>query len=141
MKPRKWISTTTRILSASACSENVQTAVIFVSDRKIRELNRTYRGIDKPTDVLSFPAGTDDPFADPNELGDVIISLQTAQRQAAERGIDPDEEIARLVIHGLLHLMGHDHHEPAETRAMRAKERKLLKVALEELSRSEPAHE
>ncbi len=77
--------------------------IAFVSDKKIRELNRQFRGIDKATDVLSFPA--DD---DPN-LGDIAVSVQTAVIQAKENGLSLDKEIAQLILHGLLHLNGYDH--------------------------------
>jgi probable rRNA maturation factor len=77
--------------------------VAFVSDKKIRELNKQFRGIDKATDVLSFPSD------ETNELGDIAISIQTAARQAKENGLSLDEEIAQLILHGLLHLSGYDH--------------------------------
>src|SRR5215510_104191 len=79
--------------------------VAFVSDKKIRELNRQFRGIDKPTDVLSFPS--DGP--DESDLGDVAVSVDTAAVQAKENGLKFDEEIAQLILHGLLHLSGYDH--------------------------------
>jgi probable rRNA maturation factor len=78
-------------------------AVTFVGDRKMRRLNRDYRGIDAPTDVLSFAYG------DPGELGDVVISTATAARQAESLGVPFDVELRHLVIHGTLHLAGYDH--------------------------------
>ena len=78
--------------------------IAFVSDKSIRQLNRQFRGIDKATDVLSFPA--DD--ADLN-LGDIAISVDTATAQAQENGLTFDEEVAQLILHGLLHLCGYDH--------------------------------
>ena len=86
--------------------ENESTATIaFVSDKRIRELNRQFRGIDKATDVLSFPA--DGP--DESNLGDIAISAETAAVQAKENGLSFDGEIAQLILHGLLHLSGYDH--------------------------------
>ena len=77
--------------------------VAFVSDKNIRKLNQQFRGIDKATDVLSFPADEAD------NLGDVAISVETALRQAKENGLSFDDEIAQLILHGLLHLTGYDH--------------------------------
>lgn len=88
-------------------------AITFIRDRAMRELNRTYRGIDAPTDVLSFAyhegAETGEPEVDPEHLGDVVISTETAERYAKELGIDFAREIEHLVIHGALHLAGYDH--------------------------------
>jgi probable rRNA maturation factor len=78
--------------------------VAFVSDQKIRQLNRQFRSIDKATDVLSFPSeGPED------ELGDIAISVETAALQAKENGLSFEKEIAQLILHGLLHLSGYDH--------------------------------
>src|SRR5690242_11303138 len=77
--------------------------IAFVSDKKIRELNRQFRGVDKATDVLSFPAG------EPGNLGDVAISVETAAAQAKENRLSFENEIAQLILHGLLHLSGYDH--------------------------------
>jgi probable rRNA maturation factor len=78
-------------------------AVTFIGDRKMRRLNRDYRGIDAPTDVLSFAYGN------PGELGDVVISTATAARQAESLGLPFEVEVKHLVIHGTLHLAGYDH--------------------------------
>lgn len=80
--------------------------VRFVGDRAIRRINRDYRGIDRATDVLSFP-GQDGPEG--RHLGDVAISVPTARRQAAERGEPVEREVRTLILHGLLHCMGYDH--------------------------------
>ena len=97
-----WISRTTKMLDALGKSESSVT-IAFVSDSKIRTLNKTFRGIDKPTDVLSFPAD------EGNELGHIAISVETAARQAKENGLTLTGEIAQLILHGLLHLSGYDH--------------------------------
>jgi len=82
----------------------------FVSDRRMRELNRRWRGKRGTTDVLSFPAGQDEfESAAGASLGDVVISAEQAARQAAEHGLDFDGEVAQLILHGLLHLCGYDH--------------------------------
>lgn len=84
--------------------------VAFVSDRKMSELNRRWRGKRGTTDVLSFPAAQDEfeTSAGPT-LGDVVISVDQAARQATENKLTLDEEIAQLILHGLLHLCGYDH--------------------------------
>ncbi len=105
--PKRW-----RIFSEKAL-ETIRTdpqdaTIAFVSDRQIRELNRRFRGIDKPTDVLSFPA---EESAQPssNNLGDIAISLERAVIQAEENRLALDDEISQLILHGLLHLCGYDH--------------------------------
>ncbi|MHB8094838.1 MAG: rRNA maturation RNase YbeY [Candidatus Aminicenantales bacterium] len=83
-------------------------ALVFTGERAIRTLNRTYRGKDRPTDVLSFPLGkkgADDCFY----LGDIVVSVPVAARQARTRGHSLDRELEILIVHGFLHLAGHDH--------------------------------
>ena len=77
--------------------------IAFVSDKSIRKLNQQFRNIDKPTDVLSFPAEEE------TNLGDIAISVETAAAQAKENGLTFEMEIAQLILHGLLHLSGYDH--------------------------------
>ncbi|MDT5156852.1 MAG: putative rRNA maturation factor [Acidobacteriota bacterium] len=84
--------------------------VAFVSDRAMRELNRRWRGGRETTDVLSFPSGQDEfERAEGLSLGDVVVSVEQAARQAAENGLDFEGEVAQLILHGLLHLCGYDH--------------------------------
>jgi probable rRNA maturation factor len=84
--------------------------VAFVSDRAMRQLNRRFRGRDSSTDVLSFPSAQDEfEKAEGLTLGDVVISVEQAARQADEHGLEFDEEVAQLILHGLLHLCGYDH--------------------------------
>lgn len=88
--------------------------IVFLRDRRMRELNRDYRGIDRPTDVLSFAYREETGFPDagpgePVHLGDLVISVETAERYARELGIGFAREIEHLVIHGTLHLAGYDH--------------------------------
>lgn len=101
---RNWSLLANRILERIGRKESSAT-IAFVSDIKIRELNRKYRGVDKLTDVLSFPAGNDDAL----ELGDIAVSLETARAQARQNGLTIEQEIAQLILHGLLHLCGYDH--------------------------------
>ena len=91
-------------------TEATQLTVVFVSDRRMRELNRLWRGKRKTTDVLSFSPGQDE-FENPggSNLGDVVISVEQAARQAKENDLSLDQEIAQLILHGLIHLCGYDH--------------------------------
>ena len=103
--------------------------VVITDDETIRELNREYAGDDTPTDVLAFSLREGEEFASPDgvvRLGEVIISYPTAQRQAAEADRAVEDEIDHLLVHGVLHLLGYDHAEPAEEERMRARERELL---------------
>ena len=97
-----WTAFAERALEAIGNSASSAT-VAFVSDKSIQKLNQQFRGVDKATDVLSFPA------EEPDNLGDVAISVETAARQAKENGLTFDDEIAQLILHGLLHLSGYDH--------------------------------
>jgi probable rRNA maturation factor len=104
-------------------------SIALVGDGEIRELNRDYRQRDRATDVLSFSL-VDGDWASfrGGMLGDVVISLETARRQARTRHRSLDEETARLLIHGVLHLVGHDHEASDDYRRMRAEERRLSAV-------------
>ncbi|MFZ7103456.1 MAG: rRNA maturation RNase YbeY [Peptococcaceae bacterium] len=111
-------------------------SLVFVDDRQIQELNKTYRGKDQPTDVLSFSlleTTEDEPpiIAEESELllGDIIISLETAGNQAKDYGHSLEREISYLMVHGLLHLLGYDHVREEDKKVMRAREEELLKVA------------
>ena len=97
-----WATFAERALEAIGNSGSSAT-VAFVSDKNIQKLNREFRSVDKATDVLSFPAD------EPDNLGDVAISVETASRQAQENGLSFEDEIAQLILHGLLHLSGYDH--------------------------------
>lgn len=103
-------------------------SLVLCDDAFIRPLNRDYRDKDAPTDVLSFAMQEgDDLLADDPVLGDLVISVETATRQAAEQGHDVDAELRVLLVHGLLHLLGYDHEVDEEEAAeMRAAEAKLL---------------
>lgn len=85
--------------------------IAFVSDRMMRELNKEFRGRDATTDVLSFPAGRFEvaSVVEEDNLGDVVVSLERAAAQAVEHELELEDEIAQLILHGLLHLCGHDH--------------------------------
>jgi probable rRNA maturation factor len=105
----RWQSFAARALKV-VLANGAGVTVAFVSDRAMRELNRRWRGKRGTTDVLSFPSAQDDfEKLEGFTLGDVVISVEQAARQAAEHGLEFDEEVAQLILHGLLHLSGYDH--------------------------------
>jgi probable rRNA maturation factor len=121
---------TARLLSPD---DSVEIGVSFVADEHIRVLNREYRGIDSGTDVLSFWSDLDTDeihilreSGDALPLGDVIVSTERAMHQASEYGHSFRRELVYLVVHGVLHLLGYDHHEAAERSAMRQAEESIL---------------
>ena len=117
-----WKEMAEKILQAIG-GQHSSATIAFVSDKTIRELNNQFRGIDKATDVLSFPADEDD------NLGDIAISVDTAATQCAENGLTLNEEIAQLMLHGLLHLSGYDHEtDNGEMNRLELKLRKQLKI-------------
>jgi len=121
-----------RVARAALEAEGVPTAelgILITDDATIHDLNRRYADEDKATDVLSFSLREGEEFVSPDDterLGEVIISLDTAKRQAAEAGRPLEAEVAHLLVHGILHLLGYDHAEPEEERAMQARERAIL---------------
>ena len=119
-----------RALADESALAPAELGVVITDDETVRELNRRYRGVDAPTDVLSFELGADDGFVTPpgsaRQLGEIVISYPTAARQAEAAGHAVEEELAHLLVHGLLHLLGYDHESTREARAMRAREETLL---------------
>lgn len=104
-------------------------SVLLCDDATIHALNRDYRKKDKPTDVLAFAMREgDDGHLAGDLLGDVIISLETATRQARERGAASRDEVRMLLAHGLLHLLGWDHQTDADDRRMRAETDRMVAV-------------
>jgi len=101
--------------------------VIFTDDARIRELNAGWRGKDKATNVLSFPAFPETKAGPlPPMLGDIVLAAETVAAEAALEGKPPENHISHLVIHGLLHLLGHDHENDTEAEEMEALERTAL---------------
>ena len=121
-----------KILKYLKVDEETEISVLFTDDKFIRSLNNKYRGIDKPTDVLSFSLqeGTVKPPEVENDklLGDIIISVETAQKQADTLNHSMERELTVLLIHGLLHLIGYDHEEDKDYKIMREKESEILKI-------------
>lgn len=110
-------------------ADEAEISVTFVTDEEIRELNAQFRGIDRATDVLSFPQFEDVqdiPDEGPAVLGDVVISLERARAQAEEFGHSEKRETIYLFVHSILHLLGYDHMEEDEKKEMRAAEEKTM---------------
>jgi len=123
-------------LRAHSLEAQVELSLLVTDDATVRELNRTYRGKDKATDVLSFAleadrrggaaAGFVMPPGEMVHLGEVIVSYPKAVEQAAERLHPVEDELALLVVHGVLHLLGYDHDKPGREREMRSLEHRVL---------------
>jgi len=126
------------VLEAEGVALPYEVSLVFTDSETVKQLNRDYRGVDEPTDVLAFymlpQKEVDDSFALPPDgvtrLGEVIVSYPQAIEQAREQGHSTERELALLVIHGILHLLGYDHEEPEEESKMRERERDLLKRCL-----------
>jgi len=119
------VKRTATALLAAVGRRDASLSISFVDDDEIARLNAEHRGKDRPTDVLSFPLEPDPSMPGEELLGDVVISVPTALRQAAQYDAPLQRELERLLIHGLLHVLGHDHEAADERRAMIAEERRL----------------
>ena len=121
-----------KVLQHLKVDEKTEISVLFTDDKFIRTLNNKYRGIDKPTDVLSFSlqeGAVKSPEIESDKLlGDIIISVETAQRQADTLNHNIEKELTVLLIHGLLHLTGYNHEKDTDYKIMRKKESKILKI-------------
>jgi len=100
--------------------------IVLTDDRQLHELNRDFLGIDSPTDVLSFPSDESDPETGADYLGDILISIPRAREQAQAAGHPLEAEVQLLVVHGVLHLLGHDHAEAEEKALMWNEQAKVL---------------
>jgi probable rRNA maturation factor len=115
---------------ADADTGDAELAVMLTDDAGIRTLNSNWRGIDKPTNVLSFPAlqptGPGGPDDAPRMLGDIAIAYETTRKEATDEGKPFDHHLSHLAVHGFLHLIGYDHENDADAEAMEALETKIL---------------
>ena len=119
------------VIGSEGKPDATEVSISFVTDDEIHELNREWRDVDRPTDVLSFEcdgAGDDMPLMEGGafELGDIVIAPDVAEAQAPMYGLSFADEVSLLVTHGLLHLCGYDHMEDAEAEVMEARETELL---------------
>ncbi len=126
--PRSVRDLAERMLAALELSE-AELSILLTDDRGIQRLNHRHRGKDKPTDVLSFPLDDDPKASGQRLLGDVVISLDTAERQAKARHRPLLEEVRFLLAHGILHLIGYDHATRSQKRRMDAATKKLVRAA------------
>jgi len=119
-----------RALEIEAVAQPAELSILLADDPTVHELNRTYRDTDAPTDVLSFAQREGGDFAQPEgtpaHLGDVVISIDTAKRQAVEYKLELQDEVSHLLVHGILHLLGYDHEQPEDEAAMRLQEDTIL---------------
>lgn len=139
---KRWLSTVAeKVLTAEKTDDNVELGVLITTQEKVRSLNWTYRNKNEPTDVLSFfmipekaqkELALADIFVTPPDnvrhLGEVIISYPQAKVQAKEHKHTIKKEIAILLIHGVLHLLGYDHEEPVDVKIMKARESIILEA-------------
>ena len=120
--------------------DEAELSIALTDDEEIHELNRVFRHRDRPTDVLAFAMREGEPIgahpvldaanSRPEMLGDVVVSVETARRQAARRGRALERELCELLAHGLLHLVGYDHQTQDETREMGKETRRLCRAAV-----------
>lgn len=128
--PRAAIERRARAMLRALKLPRAEVSVVLTDDARIHVLNKTYRAKDRPTDVLAFAMREGEFSSIAGELlGDVIVSIETARRQAAERGVEPLAEVTMLLAHGLLHLLGWDHETAAKDRAMRKETDRLVAAA------------
>ncbi|HEX9616112.1 MAG TPA: rRNA maturation RNase YbeY [Anaerolineales bacterium] len=114
------------VLESQLAAPDTEVTLVVSNDEQLQQLNRQFLGVDAPTDVLSFPAGYTDPETGAPYLGDVLISYPRAEAQAAAAGHPVENELQLLVVHGLLHLLGHDHLEEDEKARMWAAQAEIL---------------
>lgn len=107
-------------------SAEADLSIVLTDDARLQQLNRDYLGIDSPTDVLSFPASESDPETGSPYLGDILISIPRAKAQAKAAGHALEAETQLLVVHGALHLLGHDHAKPREKAKMWKAQKEIL---------------
>jgi probable rRNA maturation factor len=142
----RWLKLAEQVLDAEGVQGDAELSILFVDQRAMTDLNQRFHAQDGPTDVLAFPideepteggrspdsGGTGPGYAPPEPtdlptlLGDVVICPAVATRNAADRAGTYDDELALLIVHGILHLMGMDHADDDEAEAMEARERELL---------------
>ena len=140
----RWVRLAEHVLKGERAPDDVEMAVVFVDSTTIADLNQQYLDGTGPTDVLAFPleeeipvgrypdeggrgpGAASDPPEPPMAIGDVVVCPEVALRQAEERSISLDDELALLVVHGTLHLFGYDHAEPDDAARMQRRERDLL---------------
>ena len=112
--------------AANTPREPVEISVLLSDDASVQVLNRRWRGLDKPTNVLSFPASAQPSPAGPRPLGDLVLAYETVARESQEEGKSLADHVTHLLVHGTLHLLGYDHEVEHEAEAMEAREVEAL---------------
>ena len=115
-------------LSQQSQPADAELTIVIGDDAQLKELNRQFLGLDKPTDVLSFSSGELDPDTHNPYFGDIVISFERARAQAEASGHPVEDELQLLVVHGVLHLLGHDHASPEEKERMWAAQSAALEA-------------
>jgi len=121
-----WENFVSQILELLKLDDDNEISITFTNNEEIHKLNKEYRRVNSPTDVLSFPFNNELKLPI-HILGDIIISIEKAEEQAKEFGHSIDREIAFLIVHGILHLLGYDHKKPEQEEKMISKQKELLK--------------
>ncbi len=125
----RWVRLAGSVLEHEGVPENAELSMAFVGEQAMADLNRRYAGHDEPTDVLAFPMHEVSPYVPPDAVvlvGDLVICPAVAARNARARARTYEDEVALLVVHGLLHLLGMDHDQAGQAREMQRRERELL---------------
>jgi rRNA maturation RNase YbeY len=128
---RRLVKVVRRSLRIEGIDRSVEVSIVLTDDEEIRTLNKAYRGKDRATDVLAFSQVEGEPVPEgewPTPLGDVVISVKMAMRQAEERGHCFDDELELLVVHGILHLLGYEDETVAGVAAMRKREKAIVSL-------------
>lgn len=120
---RRTATATWNVVGAGAA----ELSILLTDDARTRILNRDFRGMDRPTNVLSFPAEDEGAPGRPRLLGDVVLSLETVRREADEQSKPLADHLCHLTVHGILHLLGHDHQSESQSSAMEALEVEILR--------------
>jgi probable rRNA maturation factor len=126
VNPQLLLDTIRATLQHQKIDEKAGLSLVVRDDTGIQELNRTFRGIDQPTDVLAFPSDLTDPDTGELYLGDVLISYPQAEAQAKKAGHSIDDELRLLTVHGVLHLLDFDHLQPDDKASMWAAQSEIL---------------
>ncbi len=113
---------------AADAPTDVEVSLVLCDDAFIRALNKTWRGKDQPTNVLSFPTEATAPGAGPALLGDIVVAYETSAREAGEEGRSLDDHLAHLIVHGMFHLLGYDHEDEREADVMEGLEIRALEA-------------
>jgi probable rRNA maturation factor len=109
-----------------AVAPAAEVSLLFCDDEKIQELNKAWRGMDKPTNVLSFPAAQPGAVAKAPLLGDIVVAFETVQRESLEEHKQLSDHVSHMVVHGFLHLLGYDHENDADAEKMESAEQRIL---------------